>query len=293
MQMKLSGIFFSLLFSLWSLLCAAQTNTSVSVSADKNRILPGEPFVMTIEARFHLKSGTTFLMPDTIAHFEFLEPPVIDSVREGETVRLNGKYKLTSFDSGHWVIPSVVLDGYAKSDTVGIDVVFSDFNPEQPYHDIKDILEPEVTSKRQWWWYIAAGAFLLMLAVIYLHRRKKKLPVKHADSFADPFEEAMMQLQKLQKSNPGSKQFHSALTGIFRLYLFRKKGILSLHKTTDDLLLQLRELNLEKAQFEKLSQVLRLSDFVKFAKYNPSDADNDICFNTIFESIKLFEQSGS
>jgi hypothetical protein len=37
---------------------------------------------------------------------------------------------------------------------------------------------------------------------------------------------------------------------------------------------------------------LRLSDFVKFAKYDPADEDNIECFKTIFESIKLFEQSG-
>ncbi len=293
MQMKLSGIFISLLFSLLSLLSGAQDNSSVSVLVDKNRILPGEPFVMTIEARFPLKSGITFLMPDTIAHFEFLEPPVIDSVRESETIRLKGKFKLTSFDSGHWVIPSVVLTGNVKSDTIGMDVIFSEFNPEQPYHDIKDIIEPEATSQRQWWWYAAAAALLLAVVIHYLLRKKKPLPLRKQESKIDPFNDAMNRLEALQRSAVDSKQYHSKLTDIFRLYIFQKKGILSLQNTTDDLVLQLKNTGLPKEDFEKLTQALRLNDFVKFAKYNPSTEDSGICFNTILKSIKLIEQSGS
>lgn len=291
--MNLPGLVFAILFSTWSLLSGAQSNSSVSVLVEKNRILLGEPFVMTIEARFPEKAGITFLMPDTIAHFEILEPPVIDSVREGETVSLNGKYKLTSFDSGHWVIPSMVLSGNVKSDTIGIDVIFSEFNPEQPYHDIKDILEPQAAAKKQWWWYIAAAALLLAIVIFYLLRKKKALPVRNQESKIDPYHYAMNRLMELQRSAADSKQYHSKLTDIFRLYIFQRKGILSLQKTTDDLVHQLKNIGLPVEDFEKLTQVLRLNDFVKFAKYNPSGEDSDVCFNTILQSIKLIEQSGS
>lgn len=292
MQMKLPGIFFSLLFSFWSLLSGAQGNSSLSVSVEKKRILLGEPFVLNIEARFSLKAGIVFLMPDTIAHFEFLEPPVIDSVREGETVRLKGEYKLTSFDSGHWVIPTMVLSGNVKSDTIGIDVIFSEFNPEQPYHDIKDILEPRAASKKRWWWY-AAAALLLAIVIFYLLRKKKPLPVRQQENKIDPYHDAMNRLEELQRSAADSKLYHSKLTDIFRLYILQKKGVLSLQKTTDDLVLQLKNIGLPKEDFEKLSQALRLNDFVKFAKYNPSIEDSGICFNTIIKSIKLIEQSDS
>ncbi len=80
----------------------------------------------------------------------------------------------------------------------------------------------------------------------------------------------MKQLEQLQRDKPETKLYYSKLTDIFRLYIFQKKGILSLQKTTDDLVIQLKSLNLNKEQFDKLSQSLRLSDFVKFAKYIPS-----------------------
>ena len=66
-----------------------------------------------------------------------------------------------------------------------------------------------------------------------------------------------------------------------------------MQKTTDDLVVQLKGLNLDKNQFDKLSQSLRLSDFVKFAKYIPTGEDDKTCYEDIKKSIMTLEQSGS
>jgi hypothetical protein len=63
-----------------------------------------------------------------------------------------------------------------------------------------------------------------------------------------------------------------------------------LQKTTTDLVLQLKEIGLPKDQFEKLSQSLRVSDFVKFAKYVPSSDDDKTAFETIKNSIEEIER---
>lgn len=274
-------------------LADAQPGSSVTTAVEKNRILLGEPLRMTIEAKFPEKTATRFSMPDTIAHFEFLEEPVIDSVSENGIATVKGVYRLTSFDSGHWVIPSFSISRSVRSDTIGIDVLFAAFDPEQPYHDIKDIIEVKPEKKKQWWWYAAAAALLLAAVVVYILKRKKPAPVVKPASSADPYEEALQQLEQLQKTRPDSKEYHSRLTNIFRLYVFRKKGILSLQKTTDDLVLQLKDLGLPKEDFEKLTRSLRLSDFVKFAKFNPSAEDNEKSFNEILQAIKTIERSGS
>ena len=54
--------------------------------------------------------------------------------------------------------------------------------------------------------------------------------------------------------------------------------------------MQLKSLNLNKEQFDKLSQSLQLSDFVKFAKYIPSAEDNQSAFNAIKKTIEHIEQ---
>jgi hypothetical protein len=66
---------------------------------------------------------------------------------------------------------------------------------------------------------------------------------------------------------------------------------LSLQKTTDDLVIQLKSLNLSKEQFDKLSQSLRLSDFVKFAKYIPGKEDDSNSFNEIRNAIITIEKT--
>ena len=109
----------------------------------------------------------------------------------------------------------------------------------------------------------------------------------------DPYEEAQQLLLQLQSDKLETKEYFSRLSGIFRLYIFRKKGLLSLQKTTDDLVVQLKDIQLSKEQFEALSQSLRLSDFVKFAKYIPAEEDKTKVFVVIENSIDTIEKISS
>lgn len=271
----------------------AQGSATIKGTVDKNKILIGEPLELTVEANFSPGSVITFVHIDTINHFEFLGKPLIDTIIANGGTNIKGIYKITSFDSGHWVIPAFILSPSVKTDTIPVDVIFAEFDPNQDYHDIKDIIEVPPPKKKPWWWFIAGGALLLAAVVIYLLRKKKPAPLPAPELMVDPFEEAMKQLEQLERDNPDAKKYHSGLTDIFRLYIFRKKGILSLQKTTADLILQLRDLNFSKEQFDKLSQALRLSDFVKFAKYIPSSDDDKLVFEVISNTIKIIEQSGS
>ena len=272
----------------------AQGGATIKASADKNKILIGEPLLLTIQAEIPEEAVIKFIAIDSIEHFEFLEKPTIDTSSTNSGTSIKGVYKITSFDSGHWLIPSFIISDAVRTDTIPVDVVFSDFNPNQEYHDIKDIIEVTPSEKKiQWWWYAGGGAILLVLLLLYLFKKKKPGTVSSPEVTINPYEEAMKELEKLKKEKIDSKQYHSQLTDIFRLYIFRKKGILSLQKTTDDLVVQLKGLNLDKNQFDKLSQSLRLSDFVKFAKYIPTSEDDRAAFEDIRKSIIILEQSGS
>ncbi len=282
---------FSVLFTN---LVIAQGNASIKASVNKNKILLGEPLELTIETYLPSASKIKFEQLDTIAHFEFLEKSGIDSSVTNDGIKFMVKYTITSFDSGHWVMPSFSLSKGIKTDTIPVDVVFSDFNPEQDYHDIKDIIEIETNKDAVPWWIYVVGAVLLVLMIIVFARRKKKpVPVVKEKAIANPYKEAMQQLAALQKKNVDAKVYYAELINIFRLYIFRKKGILSLQKTTDDLILQVKDVVNEKEHFEKLSQALRLSDFVKFAKYIPAEEEKRTSCSDILNSIKLIEGSGA
>ncbi len=63
-----------------------------------------------------------------------------------------------------------------------------------------------------------------------------------------------------------------------------------MQKTTDDLVLQLKQIGLERNQFDNIAQALRLSDFVKFAKYKPSIEDNELFLKSIKNGIEEIER---
>jgi hypothetical protein len=273
-------------------LAVAQGGATIKAIADKNKILLGEVLQLTVEIYLPAGSDQKYIRIDTIEHFEFLEKPVIDSSEKKDGINYKGVYTITSFDSGHWVIPPFVISAGVKTDPIPIDVIFSDFDPGQEYHSIKDIIEVKPPAKKVgWWWYVAGVILFLLLVIMYLLRKKKILPAAAPAISTNPFQEAIQQLEQLQRDKPDVKQYHSKLTDIFRLYIFRKKGILSLQKTTDDLVLQLKNLNLDKQQFDKLSQSLRLSDFVKFAKYLPSEDDNRNCYEETKKAIVTIEKT--
>jgi hypothetical protein len=170
--------------------------------------------------------------------------------------------------------------------------VFSEFNPEQDYHDIKDIIEitPKKEKSKLWMWLAIGGGVLLLIGLLLFFLLRKKKPVAVVTAVIDPYEEAMKQLEKLRDSKADRKQYYSEMVDIFRVYVLKRKDIHSLQKTTDDLVVQLRSIALPKEQFEKLSQALRLSDFVKFAKYVPSAEDDRNTLDTIKSTISAIEQ---
>jgi len=284
-------ILFLVIFSVCAVTSNAQATTTIKATIDKNKILIGEPLLLTIEAGLSPEAIKFFTAFDSIQHFEILDKPTLDTTNKDGASFLRAIYKLTSFDSGHWVIPSFSLSKKIKTDTIPVDVVFSDFNPEQEYHDIKDIIEvKEKEEKKNWMGYAVAGT-ILMLLLIYFLLRKKKAPAQIAPvASLNAYEEAMQQLSRLQNENLAGKAYHTKLVDIFRLYVLKKKNILSLQKTTNDLVVQLKPTVNSTEVYNQIQQALRLSDYVKFAKYIPSDEDNQAAFNAIKNTIEHIEQ---
>jgi len=284
-------VFFLFPFLFSAIVSYAQNKIIIKANVDKKNIVIGEQIHFNLEADFPPHDPMRFFSFDSIPHFEILERRKIDTIDNAEGIKLSQSLTITSFDSGHWVIPAFELTGDKPllTDTIPIDVGFSPFDPNKDYHDIKDVIDvkAEEEKKKDWYWYITASAVLLA-AIIYLLTRKKKKPLVKAESI-DPFTEAKQELEKLRKENAPSKLFYTKLVDIFRVYISRRKGIASLQKTTDDLVVQLKSLNLPAEDFNQLAQTLRMSDFVKFAKYEPGGNDKTDSFGTIKNFIEKIE----
>ncbi len=288
------SLFHFSLFTFFSL--TAQNSITAKAGTDKTKILLGEQIKLTLEATFPANEVFNFFAVDTFPNFEIIEAKKIDTVSDEGVIVLKQEIIITSFDSGHWVIPAFVLNDKLQTDTIPVDVGYTpNFDPKQKYHDIKDIVEPAPEEKKKPWWFwyaVAAGGAFIAL-IIYLLTRKKKKPVMQQAPVIDlnAYSDALKKLEVLKKENPSAKIFHTQLTDIFRVYVQKRKGLQSMQKTTDDLIVQLKSLNMDKDRYNELAQALRLTDFVKFAKYEPGAKDTETVFTVIKNAIMQIEKS--
>jgi BatD DUF11 like domain len=254
---------------------------TLKASASSRRIVLGEPFTLTLQTSFPRKNPPPALpvFPDSIPHFELLEPVRTDSSGTADILTVTHTYTLTSFDSGHWVIPAVSMKLGKKpvfSDSLGIDVQTIPLQGNA-YRDIHEIVEVEA-KPINWklWAGIGISALLLALGIWnYLRHRKKPRPQPLPfDSKLSPFDQAMQSLRSIREArhlDRGDARTHyTGMTDALRIFLVRKFSIPVMAETTGDILLRMQDGKLDRDQLSALATCLRLSDAVKFAKY-PSD----------------------
>lgn len=284
----LSGCFFHSAFS--------QT-VSVNIAADKNQILIGEPIHVQLEASVPEGTNAGWFALDSIPHFDIVAKEKIDTVvaEQGNTYRQT--ITVTSFDSGSWAIPPMALNVGDRSyltDSVVVSVAYSNFDPSQPYHDIKNILDAENPVVQYINWAIAAVTLLSLLGFVYFLRKripKMVQPGIKKTALLSPLEEALMALEQVKKQQlvqQGKlKVYYTSLNDILRDFVSKKMLVSTTEKTNEQLILQLNSWDMPYEALISLAQTLRLSDVVKFAKFVPGEQDNEQSFNTIRESVEL------
>lgn len=282
---------FTFCFLLLTVFLSAQ---EVKFSFDKQKILLGEQMTVKIEAVVANGQSSDLFTIDTLPHFEVLNQSKIDTSIIGDKLQLTRMLTITSWDSGRWEFPTLIMNG-TPSKPAFIDVGYtSPWDPKQPYHDIKGIVPIKDEGKSTWWWYVIGAVVLIALFLLFFPEGKKDKTVSELDSNA--YKKAMQQLSKLESDKIASanvKQYYTELITIFRTYLKGAKGIQSFSKTTDDLSIQLQTLKMPQQEYNNLVQTLRLSDLVKFAQYKPEGNLYADSFSTIKESITSIENKNA
>ena len=74
--------------------------------------------------------------------------------------------------------------------------------------------------------------------------------------------------------------------------MLRRLDLASLSETNEELIGQLRQQPITPDQFASLAETLRVSDFVKFAKYQPGIADNEQNIRVIRSSVEALNKIG-
>lgn len=275
---------------------AKVTPPTLKATVDKEKILIGEPIQLMLEATVYGDGPITWPALDSLPHFEWVEKHPVDSTVSAGQHQYRQFLTVTSFDSGTWAIPRLPFAVGSRtfySDSVRISVIYTKIDASKDYHDIKDIVEIPNAFARWFGWIVAFVTLLSIAGVIWLVRKKKTLKqlfVPRLVPRLSPYEEAIRDLDELSArrlvENGAVKTFYSKLGDILRVYLYRRTGIATLSETSEELIGQLRRQSLPSQQFSDLSDALRMSDFVKFAKYQPGAADSEFHYGVIRSTIE-------
>ena len=149
--------------------------------------------------------------------------------------------------------------------------------------------------------YIGGALILagLILLTVYLIKRSKS-----RNNIEEEFipnipaivtaRERLSQLKNANLWQSGkSKEYYTDLTDIVREYLEGQFNIDAIEMTSDEILQEVKKLQIDKSILNKLEDTLTTADLVKFAKATPSTTDNQTAFNDInsfVEESYIFHQ---
>jgi len=301
MAKTLTYIVFFLILLTGALPLCAQEIPTVKASVDKNQILIGEPIRFSIDVKSPMTSGNLLPQFDSIPHFELIEKANRDSIISAAGASYHLEWKLTSFDSGTRVIPafSITIGKQSyKTDSLAVEVTYGKVDTAQDYHDIKGIRDLENPDVKYIPWIVGTVALISLFLFVWFVRYPfaKEKPIEQTTSSRiSAMDEALASLEQLKKmlhEDPSSvKKYYSGLTDTLRIYLNRQLGLVTMEKTSEELILSLSNLKMDKETFSSLTTALRMGDFVKFAKYIPGPNENETNREVISKSIVLINET--
>jgi hypothetical protein len=264
------------------------------VKADKNSAAVGVTIVLTLEYRLSGAGSPVVQWPDSIPHLEWVEKHPYKKLDRGKQKWLVQEMQLTSYDTGKWVLPPViVIDGGKKwqSSTTSLQFHYSEDSHASNYHDIKDI--EAVPAPESSWYYWISALFILLTGLFIFHKNRKKPVVNIQVSIPQKitaYEQATQELdllkRQLKSKHPEMKQFYTQLVDVFRKFIRDRKQFSSMEKTNGELIAYLKTCSLPDDQLRQLVRQLELADEVKFALYQPKIEEAEKSFFLIELAIK-------
>lgn len=267
--------------SLFSMQAIAQKVTTIT---NKSTIRIGEQFELklTVEpaANSTVLLDTWFNLSDSFNHFEVLQRLPIDTIEVGGAKSFTQKILITSYDTGTHNLPEfpVKLIGNQTftSLPLPIKVLPVNISNMQDYNDIKEIIEVE--PETDWWFLgnIGLGVLLLILFIVFIVKYFfGKKTIKSIKKVTLSIKDILQQIDTLQPliTKQQYSPLFTSLIEITRNFSDAQLGISSLTKTTDEYMVLVKgKVGNEPTQMQYY-QLLRLSDAVKFAKYQPATTE--------------------
>ena len=262
----------------FSLNLSAQ-EAEVQFTPDSTRFVIGDQINVLLQAKAPKDSVIEWpLLTDTIGKLEVVSRSKIDTLLKDDYQIISQNYKLTQFDSGSYVLNPVRFKigntvMYTKPKMLDVYTVAVDTTKQKMY-DIKGNIEVGYTFMEILPYILL---FLIVAALIFLafYMWKKRQP-KQKKVYVPkipPFDMAMQNLKELDEARllkeGNVKEYYVRLTDILRKYIEDELGIPAMESTTREIMAKIKHKKISKETKANIKELLKESDFVKFAKYEP------------------------
>lgn len=270
------NIFYILLFI--STISFAQ-KPMVKAEIDTTNIRIGEQFQLKITVD---ETKNVILPKLELKGLEVIDSTKVDTLKNS----LIRKYILTGFDSGAFYIPQqqIFIKNQAfLTDSLLVNVATIAIDTTKvkkfPIKSIKK--EPYTLDDFKIYIYIALAALAIIGFWIYWFVIRKRKEEEEGPTYRTlpPYEEAIFKLNELDEKllwqNNKVKEYYSELTEIVRGYIERELKVPALENTSDEVLDMINDfkksdtIETSKETIDKLKELLREADLVKFAKSKP------------------------
>ena len=221
----------------------------------------------------------------------------LDSVfRKKNLESIRARILLTSFDSGSYQLPPVPVrllrqDGTAdtlwfKGPLLKVQTIPVDTTSFEPYGLKPQMRYPITTGEiLALAGIVALVTGLVFLALYIIRRRRKNLPLFGPVRPKDPPHIAALKvLANMRRQEIWKKQkaklYYTLLTDTIRVYLRDRWGMQAMELTSGEMIASLEQRQPEDPLLsgkiiEVLREMLSMGDLAKFAKYTPSESENE------------------
>lgn len=265
---------------------------------ERDSVLIADQLLYGFELK-QVEEGTQFAFPqwqnNEKGGVQALSPWIVDTVKVTRQKKglprlldLKAGLVVTSFDEGHYELPSITV-GRLSKDGVMDTLVFDPIRLEvktMPVdtasfvpHDIKGQIRYPVTFAEVAPWLAGGWAFatviILVTCLVMMHRRRnspENIRREPAHIVAlrklDRYRGSGMWVPEKQKA------FYSGVTDALREYMAARYGIGAMEMTTSEIFAGMAESDVPEALLNDVRELFERADFVKFAKYVASEEDN-------------------
>jgi hypothetical protein len=289
----------------------AQTPVEVHAVIDSSTIRIGAQTKLDIYVNYDASSQKSIdiiwpLIEDTIKKgIEVVNVTQIDTTipnkNKPNIVQQHIQLTITSFDSGaYYIAPFKFIINKDTANplyTEPLHLLVNTVATDTSLTKVKDI-KPPYDEPFDWKWYlpyaywglaILAAIIILILIIIKLNKKKPQEVIIEKPKIPAHIT-ALETLEKIKQEaiwkDNKTKEYYSSIADTVRLYIEERFSINALELTSDEIIKIFKAQVIDSESKLKLSQILTLSDFVKFAKQIPIEAEHTLTLNNAFDFVK-------